>query len=115
MRRARDDAGAATILVVAVSGVVLLLGVALGLVAGLVVAHREAQAAADLAAIAGAAAVAEGGDGCAVATDLAAANGATLTGCVVEGRDVLVTVVVVGPRWSGYGGDLTARARAGPA
>ncbi len=112
--RGDDERGAATILTVAMSGVVLLLGVALSAVAGLVVAHRQAQSAADLAALAGAAAVAQGGDGCAAAAGIATANGADQTSCQVDGRDVVITVVVPGPRWGGYGGDLSASARAGP-
>lgn len=93
----------------------LIVGCALAVVTAMVTAHRSAQAAADLAALAGATARQDGGDACGVATDVAAANGARLTGCSVAGDDVRVRVVVDGPRWLGQPHDLTAEARAGPA
>ena len=112
--RGRGDRGAASVLTLALAGVLLLLGAALGVVAALVVAHRTAQSAADLAALAGAQSVADGADGCAVAARLAAANGAEVRACVVSGREVRVRVVVTGPRWLGQRADLEAEARAGP-
>lgn len=115
MRGERDERGAATVLVVAVTGMVLLLGSALGVVAAMLVDHRRAQSAADLAALAGADALADGGDACAAAGATAGANGADLTSCAVHGEDVVVEVRVTGPRWLGQTGDLEARARAGPA
>lgn len=112
--RPRDDAGAVTLLVVALAGLLLLIGSALGVVAAMVVAHRSAQAAADLAAIAGATALQRGRDPCAAAGEIAGHNGASLRSCEVSGRDVLVDVVVAGPRWLGQDADLVGRARAGP-
>jgi secretion/DNA translocation related TadE-like protein len=109
------ERGSATLLVVGCGAVLLLLGCALGVVAALVTAHRVAQAAADLAALAAAGALGRGGDPCAAGADLAAANGARLTGCRVRGREVTLRVVVTGPRWLGQTGDLVAEARAGPA
>ena len=91
------------------------LGAALGVVAAMVRDHRVAQSAADLAALAGAAALQRGDDGCAAAGSVAAANGARLAGCHTEGSDVVVRTVVDGPRWLGQPGDLEAEARAGPA
>ena len=114
MSRASDQRGAATLLVVTCAGLLLLVGSALGVVAAIVTAHRTAESAADLAALAGAAAHQQGGDGCARAAALANDNGARLTGCELTGGDVVVTVVVTGPRWLGQGSDLTAQARAGP-
>lgn len=113
--RQEQERGSATVLTTAFLGVLLLVGAALGVVAAMVVAHRTAQSAADLAALAGARSLAEGRDACAAAVDLAAANGAEVTGCAVSGREVRVTVEVAGPRWLGQTGDLTAQARAGPA
>lgn len=113
--RARDESGAATLLVIAMAGVLLLLGGALGVVQAMVVAHRHAQAAADLAALAGAAALARGEDGCLSAAAVAAANGASLTSCVPSGSEVRVVVTVSGPRGLGQAADLSASARAGPA
>ncbi|WP_435771285.1 Rv3654c family TadE-like protein [Nocardioides sp. SYSU DS0651] len=109
------ERGAATVLVVALAGVLLLVGAAAGVVAAIMVAHRQAQSAADLAALAGATALSDRtGDPCAAAGDVAAANGASLDSCAVDGEDVLVSVVVRGPRWLGQDDDLVGRARAGP-
>jgi len=41
-------------------------------------------------------------------------NDTVVTGCRVEGRDLLVTVRASGPRWLGQVADLDGRARAGP-
>jgi secretion/DNA translocation related TadE-like protein len=96
------------------AGVLLMLGTALAVVTALVVAHRAAQSAADLAALAGARRVATG-DGCAFAREVATTNGARLTLCAVRGRVVDVEVEVPGPRWWGQAADLAATSRAGPA
>jgi secretion/DNA translocation related TadE-like protein len=110
----RDESGAATLLVVTMVGVLVLLGAALAVVTALVASHRAAQSAADLAALAGARGVASGSDGCAVATRVAAANGAQLAACAVTGRLVEVEVRVSGPHWLGQTADLDATSRAGP-
>lgn len=102
-------------LVVAMTGVLLLVGAALGVVAALVVAHRAAQSGADLAALAGAQALGQGSDGCGAAAETASANGVRLRGCATLGRVVEVRVSAPGPRWLGQTSDLSARARAGPA
>ena len=52
--------------------------------------------AADLAAVAGAWALATGEDACTAAGDTAALNGATLETCTESGRDVIVTAAVRG-------------------
>jgi secretion/DNA translocation related TadE-like protein len=109
-----DQRGAATVFAVACLAVLLLIGSALGVVAALVRAHRAAQAAADLGALAAATSLARGRDPCGEAAVIAAANGAALISCEIQGRDALVTVGVEGPRWLGQIGDLTAEARAGP-
>ena len=114
-RRPPGERGAATVVVTACLGVVLLVGCALAVVAAMVSAHRAAQAAADLAALAGATAARDGGDPCSAASAIAADNGARLTSCAVAGREVTVEVVVPGPRWLGQTHDLAAAARAGPA
>ena len=92
------------------AGLLLWLGAALGVVAAMVSAHRTAQAAADLAALAGATRLADGGDACAEAGAVATANGGSLTSCAVDGRDVAGRR----SRWSGRGwlgqtGDLDGR------
>jgi secretion/DNA translocation related TadE-like protein len=97
------------------AGVLMLVGAALAVATAMVVAHRAAQSAADLSALAGARAVAQGRDGCASAARVAEANGARLTSCDVGVSAVEVTVVVSGPHWLGQRADLEARARAGRA
>ena len=74
MRRG-SERGAATVLAVALSGVLLLLGSALAVMAAMVADHRRAQASADLAALGGATALARGHDACAAAARVAQANG----------------------------------------
>ena len=111
----RGEDGAATVLAVTCLAVLLLLGAALGVVAAMVTAHRTAQGAADLAALAAAESLGRGRDPCAAAARVAAGNGASVVACSVAGRDVLVEVEAPGPRWLGQDADLVARARAGPA
>lgn len=113
MRHA-PERGAATLIVLAASGLVMFLGLALAGVASIVLTQRSAQAAADLAALAGASASASGVDGCAAASEIATANGADLVTCELVGPVVTVGVRVDGPRLVGRRYDVTAQARAGP-
>jgi secretion/DNA translocation related TadE-like protein len=113
--RSRRQRGSATLFAVAVLGLLLLVGAALAVVAAMVQAHRVAQSAADLAALAAAEAAARGRDPCAAASRLAAANGASVDRCAVDGYDVTLQVTVDGPHWLGQRHDLSAQARAGPA
>ena len=113
--RARHcERGSAAPFAVGAIGLLLFLGAALGVVGAVFVAHRAAQSAADLAALAGANALQISEDACAAATTIAERNGATLASCQVVGEDVTVTVRVEGPRWLGQPGDPVAEARAGP-
>jgi secretion/DNA translocation related TadE-like protein len=114
MTTVRDQRGSATLLVLAMAGVLLLVGCALGVVAALIRAHRVAQSAADLAALAGAQALQLGRDGCGRAAEVAEANDARLTACSRQGSVVTLSVTVTGPHWLGQKADLTARSRAGP-
>lgn len=114
MRRADDQRGSATVLVLAMAGVLLLVGAALGVVVAMVRTHRLAQSAADLAALAGARAAQLGGDPCGQAAEIARANGARLTACSSEGSVVTLRVTVPGPHWLGQSADLSADSRAGP-
>jgi secretion/DNA translocation related TadE-like protein len=111
-RRVRADHGGATILVVAMAGVLMFVTVGLAAVGGLVIAQRRAQAAADLAAL-GAASVLD--RACQEADGIAAANTAVLDGCQVDGDEVRVTVSVgtVSAFWREV--RVSAEARAGPA
>ena len=115
-RPGRAEAGAATVLVVAMAGVLLFVTVGLSAAGGLVTSQRRAQAAADLAALAAATTISGGdGDPCVEAGRVAAANAADLGGCQVEGSAVEVTVSVRGPRLPGREAlQVTAEARAGP-
>ncbi|MGH3412861.1 MAG: Rv3654c family TadE-like protein [Marmoricola sp.] len=110
----RDQCGAAT--VVAVAACLLLATVTAACVgaAGIVVSHRRAEAAADLAALAAAQAVQAGRHGCAAAQRVGSANGAELTACSVSGFDVTVEVTVTSARLLGHSVGLAGRARAGP-
>lgn len=98
-----------------VAAVLLAVGAGLGVVAAVVVDLRTAQAAADLAALAGASATGRGEVPCGTADQVARANGASLRSCTVAGLEVTVDVEVAGPRWLGLAADPTAQARAGPA
>ena len=112
--RGRDERGSAVPFVV--TGMALLLVVAMALVVagGLVRAHRSAQAAADLAALAAATSASAGRDPCAAGSRIAEANGARLTSCRVQGVEVTVQVAVPAPRWAVSWPDLGGEARAGP-
>ncbi len=109
--RRRAD-GAATVLVVAMAALLMFVMAALAAAGGLVTAQRRAQSAADLTALAGAAAFEA--DACAEALRVATANGAGLDSCAVEGSEVRVVVSVAGPAVPGRRLRVTAEARAGP-
>lgn len=114
-RASTGDRGSATVLVVVHAAVLLVLGVALAAVVAVVHQHRVAQAAADLAALAGARADADGADGCGQASSIARANGAQVASCSVAEGGVRITVRVQPPSWPPGLPDLSADARAGPA
>ena len=111
--RRRDEQGVAVVVALGLVGVlVLVAAVCVGSVA-IVLAHRRAQVAADLAALAAASALQRGIDPCGVASRIAGRQGATVTGCVIEGTTVLVSTAIDLP--TALGGDaVPARARAGP-
>jgi secretion/DNA translocation related TadE-like protein len=111
---AHPDRGSASLLVLVHLGVLLLLACALATVSALVVAHRQAQAAADLAALAGARAIVGGDAGCRAAAMIARSNDGTLRGCRSDGVEVVVHVSVPAPRWAVVLPDPVGHARAGP-
>ena len=87
----------------------VLLAVTIGgcYLASAVIARHRAQAAADLAALAAAARLPDGGDAaCGQATLIADAMGVGMADCVADGLDVVVTITA---------GSARAAARAGPA
>lgn len=113
-RRAADQRGSAAVLVVGLTGVLVTVTVLVAVVGGVVADQRRVEAAADLAALAGAGAVQAGHDGCAAARHVADRNGGDLRRCAVDGDVVTVEVgrdsqVVLGRRLA-----LVGRARAGP-
>lgn len=110
----RDDAGSATVLVLPLVGVVALLAVLLSVLGGLVVAQRRAGAAADLAALAGAASLQRGGDGCSAAAQTADRNGVELSACAVMAAEVRVWVAATVPGPWGRSWTVRAHARSGP-
>lgn len=112
--RPPDDVGSATALVVVLVTVLATVAVVVSLVGGAVVEQRRVEAAADLAALAGAGAVQAGHDPCSAARSVAGRNGAALVGCAVDGDEVTVraqqdTRAVLGMTFT-----VTGRARAGP-
>ena len=76
--------------------------------------QRRAAVAADLAALAGAAAVQRGADGCPAAVRVAVANGALVTRCRVDGEEVHLEVRTESVRLLGRLVRPRAEARAGP-
>ncbi|WP_018023152.1 Rv3654c family TadE-like protein [Corynebacterium ulceribovis] len=93
---ATDDEGSVT--VTAAFGVAAVIAAcAVGAVASkALVDSSKAANAADLAAIAGTYALLDGRDGCLEATQIAQANGAHLTRCVVDGESLEVQATVAG-------------------
>lgn len=111
------DTGSASIWTLAVSVVVLMVGCAAMELTGAVAARHQAEAAADLAALAAASTMRDGGNGCAAAARVAVANHAWESACsVADDASVSVTVVVVLPsalmRWARVG-VVEATSRAG--
>jgi secretion/DNA translocation related TadE-like protein len=113
-RRGRED-GSATVLVTPLLGVLTVVTVLLGVVGGALATLRRAESAADLAALAGAAAAVRGDDGCAAAARVAARNQVDLGSCVAVGTEVRVVVTTRTAPLLGRTFDVRARARAGPA
>jgi secretion/DNA translocation related TadE-like protein len=113
--RAGGDRGSATVWVLALSGVLAVVGLAAVLVGAAVVARHRASSAADLSALAAAGRAVVGGDACGGAAEIAGAHEAELTACVVGAGsivDVEVSVTVRLGTWGIF--STTARARAGP-
>ncbi|WP_372442227.1 Rv3654c family TadE-like protein [Actinomadura violacea] len=112
----RCDRGAGTLWVVAFMAVIWVGGVVAVGVGGVRAARHRGDAAADLAALAGAARVADGAAGaCGKARAIASRSGARMVRCRVRGETVEVEVAV-GLRVPLGGGDVRvrSRARAGP-
>ena len=107
----RDERGAGVVLALAIVGVVVLLATAMVGLGAVLAVRQRVIGAADAAAVA-AADVAIGiapGDPCTVAAHVAAAGGARVQRCALDG--LVVTVTVAG---SAAGIPISALARAGP-
>ncbi|WP_083952105.1 Rv3654c family TadE-like protein [Actinomadura rubrobrunea] len=115
--RGRGDRGSGALWVVALMAVLWASAAAAMTVGGVRVARHRADAAADLAALAAAARVAEGTrEACRSAGKVAREFGGRLSKCQVRGRvvDVSVTLAVTGA-WAVGDMRVVSRARAGPA
>jgi secretion/DNA translocation related TadE-like protein len=112
----RGDRGSGTIWVVAFSVVVWVVGVAAIMVGGVRGARHRGDAAADMAALAGAARIAEGGGAaCDRAKEIAAGSGARVSRCRIRGDVVEVSVTVELKVPMGIGRlQVVSVARAGP-
>ncbi|TRW80117.1 flp pilus-assembly TadE/G-like family protein [Mycolicibacterium sp. 018/SC-01/001] len=113
--RARDDAGAASVLAAFLIAVVVTVMAGGAVLGSAVAARHRAAAAADLAALSGATALAAGrGTACAIATSVADAMASTVVRCEIDGLDVLVIAEAAPAFGVALVGRATAAARAGP-
>jgi secretion/DNA translocation related TadE-like protein len=113
--RAPGDRGSATIWLLGTCLLVIALGLTCVTVVSAMVARHRARAAADLAALAGARYAVDGpATACQQATVVAAANGAAVTGCRLDGFDLIVSVSVPVAGAPAGIGPASATARAGP-
>lgn len=110
----RAESGAATVLGLSMIALLLMVTVACVGATGVVATHRRAQAAADLAALAGAGALELGQPACARAAGIARHNAASVDRCDVEGQEIVVEVSSRTPELLGTSYPMRARARAGP-
>ncbi len=109
-----SEKGSAAVLGVVMVCLLTTLALVAVVASGILVGHRRAGAAADLAALAGAAAVQRGEDACAAAGHVAGANSARLVGCTTVGETVSIEVATEVPSAFGATWTVAARARAGP-
>ncbi len=115
LRTFENDRGSVTVWILSAGLVIVLVAAGLAMGGGAVVARHRAQAAADLAALAGAMRTWEGETAaCERAANLSSRNDATLLACRLDGLDVIVTVAVVLELPATLGA-ARASARAGPA
>lgn len=111
----RNDRGAAAVLVIALAGVLVAVGMTAAALGAVAVARHRAASAADLAALAAAERALDGPVvACAAATEVANAVSAELEGCRLRAAVAEVVVSVRPPGRLGQLGRARARARAGP-
>jgi secretion/DNA translocation related TadE-like protein len=118
--RARAERGSGSLLMVGLMAVIVVMAAAAVCAAGYLVAGRQARSAADLAALSGAVAIEQGGDGCAAARSNASRNRARAVACerVGDQIDFVITVtaeVKVTAPMRGLPTRVRAVAYAGPA
>lgn len=109
-----SEGGAAAVVGTVLLAALVAVTLAAMMLGRVLVDHRRAAVGADLAALAGAAAVQRAADGCAAARATAARNGTVLDRCAVEGEEVRVSVRLASPSLPGRVVVLRATARAGP-
>jgi secretion/DNA translocation related TadE-like protein len=109
------DRGAASILLLAVGLALIAMGLAGASVGTARVGRHQAQSAADLAALAGAADAVHGQTAaCGRAAELAEANGGQMTWCMVDGLEIVVWAEVEVRPMPGMVRHAEGGARAGP-
>lgn len=118
MRRgARPDRGSATVFAAAISLVLVMAATAAMIVVAVMLASHRAGSAADLAALAAAAAEVSGGEACPAARINARTNGAEVSSCAVTGDTASFVVAVTVTTTTGLRAPLpttvSAEARAG--
>lgn len=111
MARVADESGAASVVALGLVGAIVALAALLAPVLAVFVATQRVANAADAAALAAADATSGAVPGvpCDLGASVAARNGATLTGCEIDGPVASVSV-----QSTPFGFVLEARARAGP-
>jgi secretion/DNA translocation related TadE-like protein len=115
--RGAGDRGSASLWLLAVGLVLVVVAMTAATVGAIRVARHQAQTAADLGALAGAARVLHGPQAaCARAGAFVAANGGRLRGCQADGLDLQISVEVTAraPGLPGLSPVVGASARAGP-
>ncbi|MFI2709098.1 Rv3654c family TadE-like protein [Micromonospora sp. NPDC018662] len=113
--RSAPERGGATVCLLAIGLVFVLVGLFGAGLGAARCARHQARAAADFGALAGASRVLDGTDiACGSADALVSANGGRMTGCRVDGLDLIVTAQVRVTPLPGLARVATATSRAGP-
>jgi secretion/DNA translocation related TadE-like protein len=109
-----DERGSAAVLATVLIGLLVVVSMFVGALGAVVADQRRVESAADLAALAAAAALQSGVDACAAAGSVARRNGARLRSCRVSGDLVAVEVMRGARVVLGRAVRVSAQARAGP-
>lgn len=114
MSRAFGDRGSAAVLGSVFVAVLVVVSVMVATVGGVVADQRRVETAVDLGALAGAAALQQGRDGCAEALATVRRNGSRASSCVVSGPALRVHATRATQRVLGRRLEVGSTARAGP-